>query len=658
MLNRLTMQSSDAERMNSRISHCYMRLVIHYFLIVLLLLSATKSVVSQEALPKGYDFSLMQNRIRGWVDSGYYNGAGMVVVHNDKPVFKSYFGTYNAGTVAHIASAGKWLATAAIAALVDEGKLHWDDKVSQWLPGFDQLKGNATLKQLLSHTAGYPAYQPDDKHPDNYQSLEEAVSHMMDLPAVILPGKRFLYGGLSMQVAGRIAELAAGKNWETLFQEKIARPLGMKSTHFTPVDSVNQGHSPMLGGSARTTLDDYTRFLEMISHNGFFRGKRVLSEKAVAMMEASAIGDALVPPNEFVANARADERNDIYGLGLWREETDNNGKATLVSSPSWAGAYPWIDRKTNTYGFFLARINNPRNGFNSFYASPVLPLIVRDVISEGEHREVKRGYINVNQGRLFYEELGKGESLIFVHGHSFDLHEWDPQFFEFAKKYRVIRYDVRGYGKSSMPSEFSNNKHADDLAALMDALHINKAHLVGLSMGGFISTDFLALHQDRLLSVTLASGDLYNHEGPSVAWSPEKLEEQRNKNKAYINKGIFVNKKEWFDGLTMHNDTLVKALRKPIWNMIYKWDAWQPTHIEPRYLLGYDAVPLLQNSKINVPVMVLTGEYDYKGKPRKIETIITSAHSEIVPRSGHVSNLENVEGFNQKLADFLSGIKK
>ncbi|RXK86833.1 alpha/beta fold hydrolase [Filimonas effusa] len=636
---------------------------IHSACIPLLLSAACSESAAQLSAPlqynRKYDFSVLEQRIRGWVDSGYYNGAAIVVVRNNKPVYKSYFGTYTPNTIVHIASAGKWLAAATIATLVDEGRLNWDDKVSKWIPGFDQVKGSATLKQLLSHTAGYPAYQPNDKHVDNYQSLAESVSHIIPLPADTTPGTKFEYGGLSMQVAGRMAELATGKDWETIFREKIAIPLGLKATCFTPVDTINGGHSPMLGGGAVTTLDDYTRFLSLISNKGVFQGKRILSEITVATLEADAIGNALVSPGEFVSNARAEDRKDLYGLGLWREETGDKGNALLISSPSWAGAYPWIDRKTNTYGFFLARISNPRNGFNSFYASPVLPLLVRDAITETQHPEVKRGYIPVKQGRLFYEELGKGQPLIFVHGHSFDLHEWEPQFYQFAKKYRVIRYDVRGYGKSSMPIEFSDNRHADDLAALMDALHITKAHLVGLSMGGFIATDFLALYQHRLLSVTLASGDLYSHDGPSVPWSPEKLEEQYARNNAYMEKGIFQNKKEWFNGLTTHNDTPVAVLRKPVWNMIYKWNAWQPTHIEPRYLLGYDVIPLLQQLKITVPVMVLTGEYDYnKAKPRKIETLIKVTRSGVVPASGHVSNLENAAGFNTKLNEFLSGIKK
>jgi CubicO group peptidase (beta-lactamase class C family) len=104
--------------------------------------------------------------------------------------------------VVYIASAGKWLAAATIAAVVDEGKLSWDDPVAKWIPEMNGVKGQATLRQLLSHTSGFPAYQPPWRHPDNYQTLRESVEQIIPLPAVARPGTRFQYGGLAMQVAG------------------------------------------------------------------------------------------------------------------------------------------------------------------------------------------------------------------------------------------------------------------------------------------------------------------------------------------------------------------------------------------------------------------------------------------------------------------------
>lgn len=603
---------------------------------------------------KGYDFKLIDSKIKGWVDSGYYSGASILVARENKVIYNKYFGNYRPQTVAYIASAGKWLAAATIAAVVDEGKLSWDDKVKQWLPEFTDVKGEATLRQLLSHTAGYPDYQPKGARTDNYQTLKESVAEIVKLAADTLPGTRFKYGGLAMQVAGRMAELATGKNWEVLFQDKIARPLGMFSTHFTPVDET-PGHSPMLGGGARTSLSDYASFLKMIMKEGRFNGKRILSVKALKEMQSDQVGSARVGPGEYVENTRATNRKDIYGLGQWREELNDKGEPSLISSPGWAGAYPWIDKKNKVYGFFLARVASMKDGFNSFYASPVLPLLFRDAIEDSRHPEVKRGYIAVDGGgSLFYEEKGKGAPVIFIHGHSFDHYQWNPQFESLSGKFRVIRYDVRGYGRSSMPAEFSNTMHARDVIQLMDALKITKAHIIGLSMGGFIATDLLALYPERLLSVTAASGDVWGGSpGPSVPWTSEAIAKRRDEIGLYRKKGIHENKLEWWQGLTTRNGIVLETIRRPVWDMIYKWDAWQPTHVEPRFLLGTSVIDKLKERPTTVPVLVLTGDAD-SGKKNKLLELVPSARQAWVKNAGHVSNLENPEDFTRQIVKFLS----
>ena len=623
--------------------------------LILVVVVSIASAQMQAKKPVVYDFSYLDRKIGGWVDSGYYKGASVIIVKDDKVIHQKYFGNYNPETVAYIASAGKWLAAATIATVVDDGKLSWDDKVKKWLPEFKDQKGEATLRQLFSHTAGYPDYQPAGRHPDNYQTLKESVAHIVDLTADTTPGTKFKYGGLAMQVAGRMAELATGKDWERIFQEKIAKPLGMQLTHFTPVSDVG-GQNPMLGGGARSALEDYARFLNMIIHNGVYKGKRILSVKAIREMQADQIGNAKMT-DPYVENIRASERKDVYGLGEWREEVDAHGNATLISSPGWAGAYPWIDKKNHVYGFLLARVSEMKNGFNSFLGSPVLPLLVRDVLAQTSMKNTKHGYIITPDGaRLYYEETGKGQPLILIHGHSFDRTEWDPQFFELAKKCRVIRYDLRGYGWSSMPSENQKALHADDLKILMDQLHIAKAHVVGLSLGGFVVTDFLALYPGRLLSATAASGDFFDVPGPGQRWTADEIESQRKKIKAWRAKGIQVSKQEWFNKLTKRDGKNIENLRQPIWNMIYKWDAWQPQHLEPRFLLGNEAEARLRAQKITVPVMVLTGDAD-AAIPNKLLQVLPSAKQVFVPYAGHVSNLENPDGFTVKLLAFLNTIK-
>ncbi len=352
--------------------------VLFLFTIVLSCVSCNRR--EKQLHVSNYDFSSIDSKIQSWVDSGYYHGAGLIIVRNNQVILDKFYGNYTEDTVVYIASAGKWLAAATIAAVVDEGKLTWDDPVSKWLPEFTDIKGKATLRQLFSHTSGYPDYQPEGAHRDDYQGLKESVAHIVSLPADTIGGAEFHYGGLAMQVAGRMAELATKKDWETLFQEKIAQPLGMKNTRFTPVNP-GGGHSPMLGGGARSTLHDYATFLNMIFNNGVFSGKRILSKEAIKEMQADQVGNAKFKRPEFVERVRVQTHNGIYGLGEWREELDSEGNAVLISSPSWAGAYPWIDKTTGTYGFFITHVEVAKanqDGFSSFYSSPILPLMVRE----------------------------------------------------------------------------------------------------------------------------------------------------------------------------------------------------------------------------------------------------------------------------------------
>lgn len=332
------------------------------------------------------DFTPITNLMAGWVAKGYYPGCGILIGRGDTVLLEKYMGSNTPGTVTLVASVGKWLASATLMAVVDEGKLKLDDPVSKWLPEFAaDPKGKATVRELFSHTSGFPTYQPKENPVDKYQTLSESVARILPLPPVAKPGERFEYGGLAMQVAGRMAEKATGRTWEEIFQSRIAGPCAMSNTRFTPVDDA-PGHSPMLGGGLRTTVPDFARFLRMISQKGRYGDRRVLTEKAVAAMEADQVGGATLLSNHvdlYVKNARGAVHTGVYGLGLWREELDGKGQATLVSSPGWAGAYPWVDRKHGIYGFFMAHVDvkrpNPEK-FSSFYASPVLAILAREAM--------------------------------------------------------------------------------------------------------------------------------------------------------------------------------------------------------------------------------------------------------------------------------------
>ena len=329
------------------------------------------------------DFSGLDSLVETWVDKGYYPGAAIRVRRDSSVLFEKCYGNVGGGTSVYVASAGKWVAAAVVAAVVDRTDLSWDDTVERWLPEFGgDPKGKIRLRQLLSHTSGIRPYLPEPRV-DNYNHLDSAVAEILPLDTVFTPGTRFEYGGLAMQVAGRMAEVAAGKEFEDLFQELLARPLRMKASHFTPVNT-DGGHAPMLGGGLCTTLDDYMNFLDMIAHGGVFEGKRILEAETVREMQADQVRGAKVRPGEYVERALGQHHNGIYGLGEWRELVDGKtGEAQRVSSPGWAGAYPWIDLRTGVYGFFIAHVvggSEKPDGFSSFYGSPVIADMVEKAL--------------------------------------------------------------------------------------------------------------------------------------------------------------------------------------------------------------------------------------------------------------------------------------
>ncbi|MDQ6601881.1 MAG: alpha/beta fold hydrolase, partial [Chloroflexota bacterium] len=115
------------------------------------------------------------------------------------------------------------------------------------------------------------------------------------------------------------------------------------------------------------------------------------------------------------------------------------------------------------------------------------------------------GYADVHGARLYYETMGAGHPLVLVHAGIADSRMWDDQFAVFAAHYRVIRYDIRGFGNSAMPPGSSSTSR--DLHGLLMALGVAKAHLVGLSIGGGIAIDFTLRHPEMVSAlVAVASG--------------------------------------------------------------------------------------------------------------------------------------------------------
>ncbi len=122
------------------------------------------------------------------------------------------------------------------------------------------------------------------------------------------------------------------------------------------------------------------------------------------------------------------------------------------------------------------------------------------------------GYAEVNGTRLYYEMAGAGEPIVMVHGFGWDTRDWDYQFAELAQDYRVVRYDLRGFGKSDMPTD-QPYAHADDLKALLEYLGIESAHVFGHSFGGELAINFALAYPEAVRSLVLIEPDIQGAQG-------------------------------------------------------------------------------------------------------------------------------------------------
>ena len=124
-------------------------------------------------------------------------------------------------------------------------------------------------------------------------------------------------------------------------------------------------------------------------------------------------------------------------------------------------------------------------------------------VSPGATSTVDTGHVAVDGGSLYWEATGSGAPIILIHGGNLDRRMWDAQFDTLRRHYRVIRYDARGFGRSSRADR--PFRATDDLAALLRAHRISQATLIGLSMGGGIAIDFALAHPDMVNRLVLAA---------------------------------------------------------------------------------------------------------------------------------------------------------
>lgn len=267
------------------------------------------------------------------------------------------------------------------------------------------------------------------------------------------------------------------------------------------------------------------------------------------------------------------------------------------------------------------------------------------------------------KAKLYYEEAGKGEPLILLHGNGVDRRMWDDIFFKLAKKYRVIRYDLRGYGKSDMPEVGLGYLHADDLKNFMDAMGIEKANIAGVSLGGITLAEFVALYPERVITATISSGALCNY--PDRSKAPEralkfyndtiftmKCQEAR-KNKL---KGITEIRRERLGAMKSISGKHYRQIRKKLYMMVKDWSGWQVMYPETDPFIGSEADSLLAIQKTHPPILFLIGQYDYpdsKKSMQRMASICPGSQIQLMTEAGHFTAMECPKEFMKKMTAFI-----
>lgn len=258
---------------------------------------------------------------------------------------------------------------------------------------------------------------------------------------------------------------------------------------------------------------------------------------------------------------------------------------------------------------------------------------------------VQSGFAEINGGKLHYEVAGSGRAVVLIHGGQMDLRMWDEQFALFSKSYRVIRYDVRGYGKS--PASTNVYASEDDLAALLKYLKTSKATIVGLSLGGRIAVDFALAHPELVDAIVPVAPGL---SGFHFADDPSLWDLLRAAQAGDFAKAADVWLKTGYMAPAMENPAIASRLRQL---------ATENAHIDldnPLLETVLNPPAIERLPQIKVPTLIVVGNRDVADIHEicgLLRARIPGAKEIVIEGSGHIVNMEKPADFSRAVLDFL-----
>ena len=273
------------------------------------------------------------------------------------------------------------------------------------------------------------------------------------------------------------------------------------------------------------------------------------------------------------------------------------------------------------------------------------PEVVEDPLA---NLEVPPGTDVTLQGvTVHYRDVGEGVPVVLLHGAALDSRMWIGQLSTLAKDHRVIAVDLPGFGKSPTPR--GAYSHAVTLAYLLDHLKIPRAHFVGISEGAEDALDFSYRFLDSAITLTLVSPRLGGQQ-----WTPKARASFENIMAAAARGDARVAARRWLEhplfASAMKNPYVAKRVRKLHFDNDKLWVRGTfPQRSEPR------AIDRLR--EVNMPVLAIVGDQDVESVyeiARKIDGEVFDSQLEVIPRAGHLVNMETPEVFNRALRAFLA----
>jgi 3-oxoadipate enol-lactonase len=257
-------------------------------------------------------------------------------------------------------------------------------------------------------------------------------------------------------------------------------------------------------------------------------------------------------------------------------------------------------------------------------------------------------YAELGDIRLYYEDQGDGEPIVFLHGFTLDHRQWKPQVEFFNARYRCIVLDSRGHGLSDAPvTGYDRASRVEDLQKFADYLKLDTFHLCGLSRGGVDAMGYAFKYQDRLKSLCLVSTGAA---GFSTGNKYSKLDDLAR------TEGVEAVKKAWLD-MSMpwlerrHPDmaTLMRQMVNEHSGAIWV-DPMRGKYVTPPDL---DFV-----HTIRVPLLIVAGKYDKMFEPlaQQIHAKVPGSKLVVFPELGHMLTLEDPGEFNALYLDFLQSL--